>query len=70
MFHNTRPILQQCFPNQIFTNIWSKVNNSAARVYRLMYSYSVLITFLYFWDVKADDGCLVQPKRVNFLDYK
>ena len=33
MFYYPRPILQQCFPNQIFTNIWSKGNISAARMY-------------------------------------
>ena len=70
MFHNTRHILQQCFPNHIFTNILSKVNIWAARMYRLTYSYSDMITFLCFWDVKSDDGCLVQPKRVKFLDCK
>jgi hypothetical protein len=34
MFYNTRHILQQCFPNQIFTNILSKGKISAACVHR------------------------------------
>ena len=31
-----------------------------------MYSCTCMISFLYFWKVKLDDGCLVQPKHVAF----
>jgi hypothetical protein len=30
------------------------------------YSYSLMISSLYFWNVKSDDGCLVQLKHIAF----
>lgn len=35
--------------------------------YCCMYSYSHMISSLYFWIVKSDDGCLVQLKHIAFL---